>query len=309
MRQSSYSRRFGSPGILGILTRLEPLTLPKNLLLTTGALIALLPWRHPVNLTRRFVPIALAAAFGVAFYHAISPIRVGYHATPQMAVAAVGLTLVAAQLVQGESWPIVRLAVLGALFLLFGAREKPRALEVLTPGNRTYGLGESMRILRTGELPLRPAVGVWENPGYTWSDARAAILYLREHVPANVPIALLLMENRTAVIVDSRPRSSAVPTYGNGLSLVDDPSLMTRVVAALKTTDPCVVLWNPSSRLKQDPRFDPLWRAVQDRFEPEAKFGNIEFWHRRPSLTNAAGAVKPEVRRSTFGKTAAMPST
>ena len=154
--------------------------------------------------------MVLTAMVGVSFYHAISPIRMTYHATPQIVVAAMGLTFAAAQLVQGQGRPLVRLAALAALFLFFGAREKPRALEVLTPGDRTYGLRESLRILRTGELPLRPAVGFYETPGYSWEDTGATIRYLKEHVPADVPVALLVMANRAAT-ASVAARSLAVP--------------------------------------------------------------------------------------------------
>ncbi|MFO0887966.1 MAG: hypothetical protein U0790_02345 [Isosphaeraceae bacterium] len=280
MRLSSYNRKTSRGGILETLARLDPLSLPKNLLLATGIILVLLPWNRAEGPTRRFVPIVLAAAFGVAFYHAISPNRYGYHTTPQVAVAAMAVTLVGAQLARGETRPLVRLAVLGALFLLFGAREKPRALDVLTPGDRTYGLSESLHILRTGELPLRPAVGVEEAPSYSWPDARAAILYLRDRVPPGVPVAPLLLESRTAIISAAR-RPSALPAEGHDLAFTDNPSLMNRVITALNTTDNCVVLWNPSTPLKKDPRFEPLWQAVRDRFEPEVRFGNFEIWRLR----------------------------
>jgi hypothetical protein len=197
-----------------------------------------------------------------------------------------GLTFAAAQLVQGQGRPLIGLAALAATFVLFGAREKQRALEVLTPGDRTYGLAESIRILKTGELPSRPAVGFFENPGYSWEDTRATILYLRERVPANIPVALLLMANRSAT-ASVAARSLAVPIPdGSCLLMVNDPTYVPRVLAALESTDPCLVLWNPSHPVNQDPRFRPLWKLLRSRFEPEARFGNIEIWHRRSKLAS-----------------------
>ncbi len=286
--RSSLGRDAVGMGVLGILGNVHPLTLPKHLLLSAALVVGLMPWNQAGNATRRLLPMVLTAIVGVSFYHAISPIRIPYHATPQIAVAAMALTLAAAQLVQGQTRPLVRLAALAALFLLFGAREKPRALDVLTPGERTYGLRESLRILSTGELPLRPAVGFYENPGYSWEDTCATIRYLKEHDP-DVPVALLLMVNPAAT-ASVAARSLAVPIpEGNYLLMVNDPTLMPRLLAALESAKPCLVLWNPSHPVNEDPKFNPLWTLLQNRFEAEARFGNIEIWHRRPVPISEAG--------------------
>jgi hypothetical protein len=284
----SYGEHPTRGGILGILTNVHPLTLPKALLLTTLIVVGLRLWDRPGNPTRRHFPVVLAAMVGVAFYHAISPLRIAYHATPQMAVAAVGLTLAAARLVQCETRPLLGLAALGVLFLLFGARERPRCLEVLTPGDRTYGLGESLRILASGDLPLRPALGFYENPGYTWEDTRATILYMRKHVPPDLPVALLLMLNRAAT-VSVTGRTSALPVPdGNHLLMLDDPPLLSRTVAALERTDSGVVVWNPSHPITRVPKFQPLWEVIRRRSEREARFGNIEIWRRRSDTIREA---------------------
>ena len=265
--RSTYGRDVVGTSILEILANVKPLTLPKHLLLTAALVVGLLPWDRPGNATRRLFPMVLTALVGVSFYHAISPLRIAYHATPQIVVAAMGLTFAAAQLVLDQGRPLVRLAALAALFLLFGAREKPRALDVLTPGDRTYGLRESLRILSTGELPLRPAVGFYENPGYSWEDTRATIRYLKEQDP-DVPVALLLMVNRAAT-ASVAARTLAVPVPdGNALLMVNDPALTHRLVTALESADPCVVLWNPSHAVNKDPKFLPLWKVIRQRFEP-----------------------------------------
>jgi hypothetical protein len=291
-RLYSYGEHSTRTGLLNILAAARPLTLPKNLLLTTAIVVGLRLWDRPGNSTTRYFPIVLATIVGIAFYHAISPVQLHYHAVPQTVVAALGLTFASAQLSLGETRPLVRLVALGVLFLVFGARQKPLALEVLTPGDRTYGLGESLRILKTGELPLRPALGFYEHSGFDWSDARAVILYLREQVPPDVPIAMLMMENCAATGA-AAGRTSAVPVAeGHGLYLWDYPSLIARVVAALETTESCLVVWNPTHPIYQAPRFQPLREVIGDRFEPEARFGNIEIWHLRPLRTDRAKAAK-----------------
>jgi hypothetical protein len=280
--RSTYGRDSVGMGILDILANVKPLWLPKHLLLASALVVGLLPWHRPNDAMRRSFPVVLIAMVGVSFYHAISPLRIPYHATPQIAIAAMGLTFVAAQLVQGQTRPLARLAALAVLFLFFGAREKPRALEVLSPGDRTYGLRESLRVLRTGDLPRKPAVGFYESPGYRWEDTRAAILYLKEQVPAAEPVAPLLMLNRAAA-ASVAARSVALPIPdGNALLMVDDPVLTNRVVTALEYADPCVVLWNPSQASEMGQKFIPLWNVIRQRFEPEARFGNIEIWHLRP---------------------------
>ena len=118
--RSTYGRDVVGTSIHDILANVKPLTLPKNLLLTAALVVGLLPWDRPGNATRRLFPMVLTALVGVSFYHAISPLRIAYHATPQIVVAAMGLTFAAAQLVLGQGRPLVRLAALAALFCYSG---------------------------------------------------------------------------------------------------------------------------------------------------------------------------------------------
>ena len=63
------------------------------------ALIVLL-WNGTAGPNRRHAWVVLAAVVGVLFYAAISPIRNAYHAIPQVAVAALGVTYLVTQLLR-----------------------------------------------------------------------------------------------------------------------------------------------------------------------------------------------------------------
>jgi hypothetical protein len=76
--RSSLGRDAIGSGVSGILANVEPLTLPKHLLLTAAIVVGLRPWDRWGTATRRQFLVVVVAMVGVAFYHAISPIRIPY---------------------------------------------------------------------------------------------------------------------------------------------------------------------------------------------------------------------------------------
>ena len=149
-----------SPG--QILVRLSPQKHPAVLLAVT-ALIVLL-WNGTAGPNRRHAWVVLAAVAGVLFYAAISPIRNAYHAIPQVAVAALGVTYLVTQLLRfGGQQTRLTVAAVALTFLFFGASAKPL----------------SFKALQTRDGDIRPADGVARAPQRRDAPVHSAGLLLR----------------------------------------------------------------------------------------------------------------------------------
>jgi hypothetical protein len=250
-------------------------------LLAAAALIVLL-WNGDAGPNRRQGWAVLAAIAGVLFYSAISPIRNAYHAIPQVAVAAAGVTYLATQLLRfGGRQTRLTVAAVGLTFLFFGASAQPLSLRALRPGTATYGLPTAMRVLRNGEMPPSTPLGYFSD--YPWKDHRALMDYLRQHTTADTPVANLILEH-TSAVTSEIPRLTPLPVDQNCLWMYHIPELVARDATALEnSTAPCVVLWDPASSTARAPEYAPLYEAVRRRFEFETRFGSMEVWRRRPS--------------------------
>ena len=266
-----------SPG--QILVRLSPQKHPAVLLAVT-ALIVLL-WNGTAGANRRHAWVVLAAVAGVLFYAAISPIRNAYHAIPQVAVAALGVTYLVTQLLRfGGQQTRLTVAAVALTFLFFGASAKPLSFKVLRPGTETYGLPTALRVLRNGEMPPSTPLGYFSD--YPWRDHRALMGYLRQHTTSDTRVANLLVEH-TSAVTSEIPRLTQLPVDSNCLGMYHIPSLVARDATALEnSTDPCVVLWDPTSLTVRTTEFSRLFETVRRLFRFETRFGSLEVWRRRP---------------------------
>ena len=71
--------------------------------------------------------------------------------------------------------------------------------------------------------------------------------YLRQHTTSDTRVANLLVEH-TSAITSEIPRLTQLPVDSNCLGMYHIPSLVARDATALEnSTDPCVVLWDPTS--------------------------------------------------------------
>lgn len=272
-----------SPG--QILVRLSPQKHPAVLLAVT-ALIVLL-WNGTTGPNRRHAWVVLAAVAGVLFYAAISPIRNAYHAIPQVAVAALGVTYLVTQLLRfGGQQTRLTVAAVALTFLFFGASAKPLSFKALRPGTETYGLPTALRVLRNGEMPPSTPLGYFSD--YPWRDHRALMDYLRQHTTSDTRVANLLVEH-TSAITSEIPRLTQLPVDSNCLGMYHIPSLVARDATALEnSTDPCVVLWDPTSLTARATEYSRLFETVRRLFRFETRFGSLEVWRRRPERDQPA---------------------
>jgi len=270
---------YNTTGPAQILVRLSPQKHPAVLLAVT-ALIVLL-WDGTAGSNRRNAWVVLAALVGVLFYAAISPIRNAYHAIPQVAVAALGVTCLVTQIVRfGGQQTRLTVAAVALTFLFFGASAKPLSFKALRPGTETYGLTTALRVLRTGEVPPSTPLGYFST--YPWTDHCALMDYLRRHTTSDTWVANLLVEH-TSAVTSEIPRLTPLPVDSNCLGMYRIPSLVARDTTALEnSTDPCVVLWDPTSLTARSSEFSQLIETVRRLFRFEARFGSIEVWRRKP---------------------------
>lgn len=277
MSQSPYN----SVGSAGLWRRLSPLHIPMNL--PIALVMALLLWDKTSGPLRRAGWVVVVTLAGAAFYHAISPMVFPYHVIPQVVAASVGAAFVAAQVLQYGPKTRLTVVAVGLLFLFFGARERPRSFQALSTRSPTYTVPTALRLLRTGGLPTRPPLGYYSH--HPWAYHRDLIEYLRAHTTPETPIANLLISH-TAAVAGQVPRPSALPVDSGLLLMADIPALVPRDQKALETTDPCVVVWEPSrptgGALLGDALL-PLFDTVRQYYRFEARFGPFEVWRRKES--------------------------
>jgi hypothetical protein len=164
--------------------------------------------------------------------------------------------------------------------LFFGASAKPLSFKALRPGTETYGLPTALRVLRNGEMPPSTPLGYFSD--YPWSDHRALMDYLRQHTTSDTRVANLLVEH-TSAVTSEIPRLTQLPVDSNCLGMYHIPSLVARDATALEnSTDPCVVLWDPTSLTARATEYSRLFETVRRRFRFETRFGSLEVWRRRP---------------------------
>ncbi len=277
MSQSPYN----SVGTAGLWRRLSPLHLPMNL--PIALILALLLWDGTKAPLRRHGWVALVMLIGAAFYHAISPTVLPYHVLPQVVAAAVGFVFLAAQILQYGAMTRLTVVALGLLFLFAGARERPRLFQALSSRSPTYTWKTALRLLRSGEEPVKTPLGYYSH--HPWADRRALVDYLRAHTTPRTPIANLLI-GHTSAIAGEIPRPTALPVDSGLLLMADIPALVPRDQKALETTDPCVVVWEPTDPIGgalMGPALLPLFDTVRQYYQFEARFGAFEVWRRKPS--------------------------
>ncbi len=115
---------YNTSGPLQVFSRMSPQKHPAVLLAVTPLIV--LFWDRNADAGRRDAQVVLAALLGVLFYSAISPVRNAYHAIPQVAVAALGVTYLVIQILRfGGQQTRLTVGALALTFLFFGASTDP----------------------------------------------------------------------------------------------------------------------------------------------------------------------------------------
>ncbi len=230
------------------------------------------------------------ALLGVAFYAPLSP-GGGYLEQPLWVVWSVHVAILAQLLLSAPVAATWRLLMV-ALLIIQVVAVRPAKLGPIKAR-------QAIAALRTGQGPPEAPLGYTHNypwvPLYRWQDYRDAIAYLRTSTRPETRVANALFG---AAAAGPAGRLSAFPAESaNWLFVVrrrDEPLF----VEALERTPDSVVIWDPSREedletrvgdpsREEGPKGRQLFAAIRRLYRPEAKFGPIEVWARKPEAPAA----------------------
>jgi hypothetical protein len=239
------------------------------------------------------------AWLGALVYRPLHPVQHGYLTLPLHLVGSITWALVVSWLVSVHR--LARPVRVVAVALL--------AYELVPQPPWMCSLGASVRavpVLASGEMPAEPPLGCRQPfPGGVdrWDAYRAVLAYLRRATGPQTFVANVL--NRYPYESLNGPAGRLSPFRAEGgicwLSWVDirwvdsdyDPGFARDLLGAPDS----VVVWEP----RQD-RVDPAMRlervvaAIRRYFEPEARFGRVEVWRRKPAGSSPAARRDDRIR-------------
>ncbi len=215
---------------------------------------------------------------GVSLYKPLSPVAHSYLNIPLEVVGAVlSAALVGLILDRGGTVPAFRLAGVMLVMSLGGATSRPEFCVA----------GPTSRALKSFDVPPRETPPGYRrgtvptSAFYPWDDYRALLDHLRERTATRTRVANLLKGDPAVTSMVDRP--SALPAESVAWLRLVRPDDETRFADALRAAGDSVVVWSPGE-VGPDPAFRPelLESVVNALYEPEASFGEIEVWRRKP---------------------------
>jgi hypothetical protein len=233
----------------------------------------------------------LVALVAMLLYAPLSPLQHGYLYHPLWLVLSVNVAVLTDLVVtQRDTLPEARLTLIALMMGMFVAGP-PASCDL------RWGL-KMTRSFAHGEWPKEIPPGL--TFPYAWTDYQDMLEYLRHETARDTRVANLLSRTVCAVCGEAG-RLSPFP--------VEAPSLvwlvMTRIhseadfASLLERTPDSVVVWAPSENgelLKRSGYagggtidLKELTGIVRRLYEPEARFGKIEVWRRKPELASHEG--------------------
>lgn len=233
----------------------------------------------------RLARTALVAYFMVALYKPLSPMPAPYLDTPLRLVWSVLLALIVGMVSDLKAiTPALRLAMVLAV-LPVGINTQPQFC------SRRSAL-TALRDWRVHHEPVHTPPGYthsYRRTPYPWGDYRRLLGYLRTHTQRTTRIANALKHD--PAIAGSVGRLPAFPTESLAwirlVNRTDEP----RFTASLERADDSVVVWSPAERNDGEaPGIPTIYALISTLYAPEARFGAIEVWRRKPAPTIGARA-------------------
>jgi hypothetical protein len=225
------------------------------------------------------------ALLGVLFYKPLSPFGHLYLNHPRMLVGSIAVAVVVGWLVSTPRLrPMSRLLAVVAI-LIAGTHGVPLYCSVT---KSVRSLGPLVR----GEDPVDVPLGCkpyfsrsfGRKAPYQWADYRQVLAYLRKTTDPETRVANVLNVFPYPPLNGPAGRLTPFPAAGGILYLPwVNPGLEAEFAATLDRTPDSVAVWVPF-----DPGVDPKFRfgmivkVIRGRYQPEARFGAIEVWRRKP---------------------------
>jgi hypothetical protein len=238
-----------------------------------------------VSRSARHVAVTWVAAWiAVALYRPISPQAHAYLLIPITLVGCVTLGILVEFLSDAAIYGArARLASSVLALGMFVAIKPP----MVNPMSAARAIPYLVR----RQDPIVPPLGYRENPGvllaayYTWDDYRALLVYLREHVGPQTRVANALLG--APAVTGPAGRLPAFPAESIAWLFMVAPEDERAFARYLEAAEDSVVIWAPSelgfnTRLQK--RFELRWiePVIRRHYAPEARFGVIEIWRRKP---------------------------
>ncbi len=222
----------------------------------------------------------LLALAGAVLYRPISPLPHAYLTHPVMILWSINAAVATRLLLNGPG--LVATARLAAILLILGlgATLRPRFC------NPKAAL-EAVAMLRDGRAVPRP-LGYVTNPAvglaakYDWGEYRDMLAYLRDRLPPGTRVANAL--KGLPAVTGPAARLPAFPAESLAWLRMVAPEDQATFAEVLEATPDSVVVWIPSEE-QTDPNFalTILTATIQRLYEPDAHFGPIEIWRRKPA--------------------------
>jgi hypothetical protein len=226
----------------------------------------------------------LAAFLMVLLYRPIHPRNHAYLGIPLAVVFSLGVAVLAHGLLCARRVP-ASFRLLGLLLVLgLSCKTRPEfcsvraSLQVASDALRHRTSATAPPGYRHGPVPTAAY--------YAWDDYRATLDYLRRHPSRDARIANALKGN--PAIVGSLGRLSAFPAENISWLWMANRGDEDRFATALEGTPDSLVVWSPGEP-GPDPTFriDRIESAIRRLYEPDARFGTIEVWRRKPAVAVA----------------------
>jgi len=229
---------------------------------------------------RRTARTWLLGLVGAVLYRPISPLPHAYLTHPLMVVWSINAAVATRLLLKAPG--IGTTARLAAILLILGLGTtiRPRFC------NPKAAI-EAVTILREGRAVPRP-LGYVTNPAvglaakYDWGNYRDLLAHLRDRLPPRTRVANAL--KGLPAVTGPSARLPALPAESVAWLRMVAPDDEAKFAQVLEATPDSVVAWVPSEE-QTDPDFPlPILTATIRRlYEPDARFGLLEVWRRKPS--------------------------
>lgn len=250
---------------------------PLQFLLVPAATVLLSRPGDPAS--RRTMLTWLAVFGGVSLYRPLSPFPHAYLSIPLMLAWSVNFAiLVYFILTACRPSPALRLAAV-FLALSVGITVRPQFC-LLGSTRRVFSMGFLEN--RGTEVPPGYRHGVVPSSAfYPWRDYCAVVTYLHHATRSETKLANAL--KGAPALVGTTARQSAFPAESLAWLWLVDRDDEPEFAAALVCSRDSVVIWIPGE-IGPDPTFvvDRIDSVIRDLYQPEARFGAIEVWRRKP---------------------------
>jgi hypothetical protein len=221
----------------------------------------------------------------VLLYRPLSPVLHDYLRHPLILVWSVALAVVSAWvLTSSRLVPVVRLLTVAVIV----GHVVPGVPEYCRPWTSAQALADLAR----GRDPAVPPPGCeqflparFHTARYWWEDYCSLLAYLREKTGPRTFVANFFRSAPFPAVNAPTGRLTAFPSPGGILWLRSAaPGLEDPFVEALARPRETVVVWAPSFPPRSESLFlERLEETIRRLYEPEARFGTMEVWRRRPA--------------------------